>query len=152
MGDQWYYNYNSVNYPPLTTQDQNSQVPPVNTPVQYVQWQQQSQSNQAIPGAPFVPYPPVPSYPPPVGVPYSSLPPSIPAHSNFGYYNYNSQLDQQNQVYGARPPPPPPNDYTRELETYKYIKAKISEESIEFGRGRERFVENYVFLLVKIKI
>lgn len=138
MGDQWYYNYNSVNYPPLTTQDYNSQLPPANTHIQYAQWQQQTQSS--IPGAPLVPYPPVPSYPPPVGVSYSGPPPSIPTPSNFGYYNYSSQVDQQNPLYGARPPAPPPNDYTRELETYKYIKAKISEEKVEIGRTRERFV------------
>lgn len=139
MGEQWYYNYNSVNYPPLSTQDYNSQVPPVNTHIQYAQWQQQApQSN--IPGAPLVPFPPVPSYPPPVGLSFSGPPPSIPSHSGFGYYNYSSQVDQQNQLYGARPPPPLPNDYTRELETYKYIKAKITEDKVELGKNRDRFV------------
>lgn len=139
MGEQWYYNYNSVNYPPLTTQDYNSQVPPVNTHIQYAQWQQQAPQGN-IPGAPLVPFPPVPSYPPPVGLSFSGPPPSIPSHSGFGYYNYSSQVDQQNQLYGPRPPPPLPNDYTRELETYKYIKAKISEDKVELGRNRDRYV------------
>lgn len=134
MGDQWYYNYNSVNYPPLTTQDYNSQVPPANTHIQYSQFQQPSN----IPGVPFVPYPPVPSYPPPVGVPFGGPPPSIASHANYGYYNYSSQVDQQNQLYGVREVPSVPNDYTRELETYKYIKAKISEDGTEVSRNRDR--------------
>lgn len=137
MGEHWYYNYNSVNYPPLTTPDYNTPVPPVNSHLQYAQWQQQTPSS--IPGAPFVPYPPIPSYPPPVGVPYSGPPPSVPVSSNLGYYTYTSQIEQH-QFYGVRPPPPPANDYAKDLETYRYIKSKITEENSEFSRNRDRFV------------
>lgn len=133
MGDQWYYNYNSVNYPP-PAQDLNSQFPnSVSVPSQYNQWQQY-QNN--IAGAPFVPYPPVPSYPPPVTGPYS-IPPQPPSiqQTTLGYYNYPQVT--QNHSYGVGPPPPPPNDYARELENYKYIKSKITEETKDY-KSRER--------------
>lgn len=135
MGDQWYYNYNSVNYPPPNTQDPNSQVP---TNATHIQWHQY-QNN--IPGAPFVPYPPVPSYPPPVGGPFNlpPQPPCVSTYSSFGYYNNYPQgaPTNQNPSYGAWPPPPPTNDYTKELENYKYIKSKITEESRDL-KSRER--------------
>ncbi|XP_018576714.1 ribonuclease 3 [Anoplophora glabripennis] len=118
MGDhQWFYN-NSAHYQSTGISEYNNQYQ-TNASVQYNQWNQSQNTST------FVPYPPVPSYPPPVAGPYNVPPPNIAPQSNFGYcYNYPShQPVNQNQYW--------PNDYTKELENYKYIKSKIGESCTE---------------------
>lgn len=121
---QWFYN-NSAHYQSTGISEYNHHYQ-TSASIQYNQWNQ-SQNNST-----FVAYTPVPSYPPPVTGPYNVPPPNIVPQSNFGCYNYPPhQPVNQNQYW--------PNDYTKELENYKYIKSKIGESSTE-NKVKERYV------------
>ncbi|KAJ8919098.1 hypothetical protein NQ315_012083 [Exocentrus adspersus] len=116
---QWFYSSSaeSAQYQATETSEYNQYQ--TGASVQYNQWNQPHSSST------YTTYPPVPSYPPPVTGPYSVPPPNIAPQSNFGYcYNYPPQQPvNQNQYW--------PNDYTKELENYKYIKSKIGDGTSE---------------------
>lgn len=117
MGDQWYYE--NLNYPPPT---QANNVQPQANPV-YTQWSQP----QLIPNIPY--YPSVPSYPPPHIPPNQYTAPITTSHQPNVTYNYSypqQQLQYQDSALA--------NDYTKDLENYKYIKSRFGDTNSELDR------------------
>ncbi|CAG9823289.1 unnamed protein product [Phaedon cochleariae] len=127
MGDQWNYNYPpptvpNYNYPPAANHPQFNQ---------YNQWPQQQY--QPLGNQPY-PYQPVSSYPPPVAY---NVPPPVPQSNFAAYGNYPPQFEQ---YQGA----PPPNDYVKELENYRYIKAKINDVDGDIeGKAPSRSTDSF---------
>nr|AVK59427.1 Drosha-PA [Diabrotica virgifera] len=124
MGDhQWYYD--NLNYPPPTQAQYNPHIPPQSSH-SYTQWSQSQQTSTNV-----YSYPPVPSYPPPP-IPASYIPSSsgVTQQQHFDY-RY-SHLQSQYQTTGSV------NDYTKDLENYRYIKSRVTETETEFIRISEK--------------
>nr|XP_023026730.1 uncharacterized protein LOC111514713 [Leptinotarsa decemlineata] len=139
MGDQWYYN--NFNYPSPNIPNYNLQVPLEHNPqisqYSYNQYQNitpyfHHPSNEANI------YSTLASYPPPGG-PYSVPPPNaIESHTGNSFNCQVQQNHHESQESSL------PNDYTRELEKYRFIKSKINEpaDDLEKIKSQTRWSAN----------
>ncbi|CAG9839478.1 unnamed protein product [Diabrotica balteata] len=128
MGDhQWYYD--NLNYPPPTQAQYNPHIPPQSS-YSYTQWSQSQQTSTNV-----YSYPPVPSYPPPpIPASYIASSSGFTQQQHFDY-RY-SHLQSQYQTAGTV------NDYTKDLENYRYIKSRVTETETEFIRISEKSRES----------